>query len=215
MFITFEGGEGAGKTSLIDKLESFLRANGHTVVRTREPGGSALSEHIRSWLLNKDFGVRVGKNAELLLFLAARAEHLEELIAPALEKGALVLCDRFNDSTVVYQGLARGIGYEKTRRLCELVCGDVFPDLTLYLDVDPLIGLARTRASHKENATQGEMDRIESEALEFHVKVREGFKRLALDNPERIKTIDAGASPEEVFESALKILKEKISTSVR
>jgi len=209
LFITFEGGEGAGKTTLIDKLESTFTAMGLPVVRTREPGGSALSEHIRSWLLNKEFGVSVGHDAELLLFLAARAQHLEEVIIPALSQGKTVLCDRFNDSTIVYQGIARGIGYEKTKRLCELVCGKTLPDLTLYLDLDPAIGLLRTRAVHKENASEGEVDRIESEALDFHIKVREGFRRLAAAYPERIKTVDASLSCDTVFALALAALKDK------
>lgn len=209
MFITFEGGEGAGKTSLIDKLAFILNAKGHTVLRTREPGGSALSEHIRAWLLNKEFEVSVGNQAELLLFLAARAQHLEEKIIPALVQGKIVLCDRFNDSTIVYQGIARGLGYEKTKSLCALVCGKTVPDLTLYLDVDPTIGLARTRAAQKENASEGSVDRIESESLDFHVKVREGFKRLACADPERIKTVDASLSEDKVFELALLAIKDK------
>lgn len=206
MFITFEGGEGAGKTTLISRLERELSLLGIQVVKTREPGGSLLSEHIRSWLLNRDFHVKVGKQAELLLFLAARAQHLEELIVPALNAGKIVFCDRFNDSTVVYQGLARGLGEKKTEELCKLVCGSTLPDLTIFLDVDPETGLQRTKKSHKENAANGEMDRIESEGVQFHRSVREGFKKLAYENPERIHTIDASRPKDIVLKEALAIV---------
>ncbi|HRD55508.1 MAG TPA: dTMP kinase, partial [Parachlamydiaceae bacterium] len=145
MLITFEGGEGAGKTTLIKELAKALFAVGHHVVQTREPGGSRLGEHIRSWLLKHDFDVKVGKEAELLLFLAARAQHLEELIVPSIKAGKIVLCDRFNDSTIVYQGIARGIGFEKVEKLCQLVSAHTEPALTLLLDVDPVIGLMRTK----------------------------------------------------------------------
>ncbi len=210
MFITFEGGEGAGKTTLINRLEKELSLQGIHLVKTREPGGSLLSEHIRSWLLNCDFNVKVGKSAELLLFLAARAQHLEEVIVPALNDGKIVFCDRFNDSTVVYQGLARGLGVKKTEELCRLVCGSTLPDLTIFLDVDPEVGLLRTKKSHKENAVNGEMDRIESEGLTFHKLVRDGFKTLAKENPERIHTIDASRKKEIVFKEALEIVLSKI-----
>ena len=210
MLITFEGGEGAGKTSLINRLGKELSSQGLQLLKTREPGGSPLSEHIRSWLLNLDFDVKVGKQAELLLFLAARAQHLEELIIPALQADKIVLCDRFNESTIVYQGLARGLGFEKTAALCKLVSDGVEPDLTFFLDVDPIIGLERTKRTRKENANDGEMDRIESEGLLFHKLVREGFQRLAAENPGRIHTLDANKSESEVFHDALKVLERKM-----
>jgi dTMP kinase len=210
MLITFEGGEGAGKTSLINSLDKELSLQGINLVKTREPGGSFLSEHIRSWLLNLDFEVKVGKKAELLLFLAARAQHLEELIVPALTAEKIVFCDRFNDSTIVYQGLARGLGVKKTEELCKLVCDGIEPLLTFFLDVDPEVGLARTKRTRKENANDGEMDRIESEGLEFHRLVQQGFRELAKANPQRIYTLDANQSEAEVLARALAILRQKL-----
>jgi len=210
MLITFEGGEGAGKTSLINRLEKELSSKGLELVRTREPGGSPLSEHIRFWLLNLDFNIKVGKQAELLLFLAARAQHLEELIVPAIELKKIVLCDRFNDSTIVYQGLARGLGFEKTAGLCALVSDGLEPDLTFFLDVDPELGLNRTKRMRKENAKDGETDRIESEGFAFHRLVQQGFQRLAKENPERIYTLDANKSEDEVYNEALKVLLTKL-----
>lgn len=205
LFITFEGGEGAGKTTLIDKIEQELKNRGVPVVRTREPGGTKLSEQIRHWLLDKSFDITVGDKAEMLLFLSARAQHLEELILPALAQGKVVLCDRFNDSTVVYQGVARGLGFDYVQKLCTLACG-IEPDLTLFLDLDPRIGLARTRRTHKDTAKAGEMDRIESEKLEFHEKVRQGFLKLAASNTQRIHVLDATQSRDDVFSHALEIL---------
>lgn len=171
-FITFEGGEGAGKSTLLQRMARELEARGHQVVVTREPGGSALGEHIRRWLLNRDASFTVGMKAELLLFLAARAQHIEELILPALKAGKIVLCDRFNDSTVVYQGYARGLGAQDVQELCRVACGAVVPDLTFFLDVDVRLGLRRTQGAHKENAGAGEVDRIEAEGM----RLWEGFR---------------------------------------
>lgn len=206
LFITFEGGEGAGKTTLLNKIEETLLQRGYQVVRTREPGGSKLSNHIRHWLLHRDLEINVGAYAELLLFLAARAQHIEELIQPALDQGKIVLCDRFNDSTVVYQGIARGLGFEETQKLCESVTKKCQPTLTIFVDVEPAIGLMRTREAHKEDAGEGQIDRIEAESLEFHQKVREGFLTLREQNAERIRCVNGNLSPDEAYQHALKIL---------
>lgn len=202
LFITFEGGEGAGKTTLIDKLEKKLLEKGLVVVRTREPGGSRLGERIRQWLLNRDFNIRISPMAELLLFLSARAQHIEEVIKPALGDGEIVLCDRFNDSTVAYQGAARGIGTGAVQELCDIVCDGVTPDLTFYLDVDPQIGLERTARVNKENAIAGEVDRIEEEKLDFHEHVRQAFLHLANEEPNRMHVLDANQTEEVVFKAA-------------
>lgn len=207
MLITFEGGEGAGKTTLINRVEEALVKKGRSVIKTREPGGTGLSDHIRAWLLNRDFAIKVGKEAEVLLFLAARVQHLEELILPALKEGKIVLCDRFNDSSVVYQGLARGLGVDKIKDLCSLVCNNLEPNLTFFLDVDPAVGLERTKRVRKENATDGEVDRIESEGIDFHRLVQNGFRELARTDNKRIHTLDANKSENEVFSQALEILK--------
>jgi dTMP kinase len=206
-FITFEGGEGAGKTSLIDSIEGLLGKMNISAVRTREPGGSVLGYQIRKWLLDKT-DAQVGNKAELLLFLAARAQHIEEVIAPNIMRGNIVLCDRFNDSTVAYQGAARGLGIKWVQSLCDMVCGDVLPDLTFYLDVDPQTGLKRTKKASKENASTGKLDRIEAEQLVFHERVREAFISIGNANPDRFVFIDANRPKEVVFDAAKKVIQE-------
>lgn len=207
-FITFEGGEGAGKTTLMNHLQKQLETSGYPVLRTREPGGTQLGEQIRHWLLSRD-GAQLCNKAELLLFLAARAQHVEEVIAPALRNGKIVLCDRFNDSTIAYQGAGRGLGIKYVKEMCLSTCGSVLPDLTFYLDVDPKEGLARTKRTHKENAAGGEVDRIEAERLQFHLDVRSAFLELSKAEPKRLHIIDANNSKSFVFSAAQKILKEK------
>jgi dTMP kinase len=205
-FITFEGGEGAGKTTLIRYLEEDLRQLDYEVVSTREPGGSSLGNTIRQWLLSHQQHEVIAPKAELLLFLAGRAQHLEELILPALAKGKIVLCDRFNDSTIAYQGFARGLGFEQVQQLCQFVSANVVPDLTFYLDIDPHIGLARTKQTTKENAKAGTVDRIEAEQMEFHQLVREGFFKLIKQNPSRYAVIDATLPVEVVLHQARAVI---------
>lgn len=211
-FITFEGGEGAGKTTLMNYLQKQLELWGYSVLMTREPGGTPLGEQIRNWLLSRD-GVQLCNKTELLLFLAARAQHIEEIIAPALRGGKIVLCDRFNDSTIAYQGAGRGLGIEYVKKMCFNICGSTIPDLTLYLDVDPKEGLARTKHAHKENAAGGNVDRIEAEQLQFHLDVRKAFIDLSKAEPERLLIIDANQTQSNVFEAAKKILKEKFEST--
>lgn len=210
LFITIEGGEGAGKTTLIDKLATVLTSRGYEIVKTREPGGSRLSNQIRQWLLNREAEIPIGYKAELLLFLSARAQHLEEIIKPALSEGKVVLCDRFNDSTIVYQGLGRGLGMEYVKQLCDSVCENIVPNITLFLDVEPQVGLMRTRSAFKENARQGEVDRIEAERIDFHERVRQGFLTLAKRNPERIHVIDANQNEDAVFRQAKQLLENMV-----
>ncbi len=212
LFITFEGGEGAGKSSLIRKLERTLSARGHPIVTTREPGGSKLGEHIREWLLNPQFKAEVGQMAELLLFLAGRAQHLQELILPALKQGKIVLCDRFNDSTIAYQGVARGLGMEETEALCDLVCRGITPDLTLFLDVDPIEGLKRASRRQKRIDPTQSGDRLESEDLSFHEHVRQGFHSLALEYPQRIHRLDSNQPEDVVYANALKTIETMLKT---
>ena len=196
MFITFEGGEGSGKTTLINKVAKALKAEGREVLVTREPGGTKLGEHIRNCLLNPDFGIAFGPKAELMLFLAARVQHIEEVIAPALAKGAIVLCDRFNDSSVAYQGGGRGLGIEWVQTVCNGVCG-LIPDVTFFLDLDPEVGMSRLRRPK---------DRLEEESAVFHQKVRAAFQRLAKDCPARVHLIDANRSVKEVFSEVLDMI---------
>jgi dTMP kinase len=206
LFITCEGGEGSGKTTLIRELTAALTARGYDVVTTREPGGVPLGEQIRQFLLKRDDNVIIGSKAELLLFLAARSQHIESLIKPSLDAGKVVLCDRFNDSTIAYQGYARGLGMEAVQKLCTFVCNGVEPDMTFFLDVDPAEGLKRTTRLHKDTAAVGQVDRIEAERLEFHERVRTGMRRLAAQFPERIRTLDAHEPVEAVLDRALTFL---------
>jgi len=213
--ITLEGGEGSGKSTLLHQLADFLTHHGYQVVVTREPGGTPLGERIRHWLLEKDSSLSMGHQAELLLFLAARAQHIEEKILPALKQGKIVLCDRFNDSTVAYQGGARGLGVKYVKKLCRLVCGEVIPQLTLFLNVSPEIGLARRCSSRsryldKEQAKGEEGDRIESEALAFHRTLQDVFKSLARTEPLRIYSIDANKSQESVRQDAISAIEKLI-----
>ncbi len=199
-FISIEGGEGSGKSTLIRRLQEHLNASGTPLVVTREPGGSPLGESIRTLLLQHDSSISIGPMAELLLFLSARAQHLDQLIRPALADGKVVICDRFNDSTIAYQGTARKLDLQKVETLCEMVCEGTLPTLTLFLDIDPLIGLKRAQASRET------MDRMEKETLLFHEQVREAFRVLAERHPERIVTLNAGQSADQVFAEALQAM---------
>lgn len=209
-FITLEGGEGSGKTTLLHQLAAFLTQRGYDVVTTREPGGTHLGETIRDWVLHQNSTLSIGHQTELLLFLAARAQHIEEKILPALENGKIVLCDRFNDSTIAYQGGARGLGVKYVKKLCQLVCGAVTPQLTLFLNVSPEVGLSRSRSVHKEHASSGELDRIESEALSFHRKIQQTLEFLAKREPLRIYMIDANRSQDYVLKEATLALEELV-----
>jgi dTMP kinase len=193
-FITFEGGEGAGKTTLVEKIALYLKEQNYPFLKTREPGGTLLGEEIRATLL-KLRSESISSYAELCLFLASRAQHIFELIHPALQQGKIVLCDRFNDSSVVYQGAARGLGTEKVARLCHLATG-LEPDLTIYLDIDPEVGLARATKNRA-------LDRIEREEIAFHRKIREAYLQLSRENPKRFFVIDANKTSEKVYSQAL------------
>lgn len=196
LFITFEGGEGAGKTTLIDEMVRQLEREGYSLVRTREPGGTKMGEEIRDLLL-KPSDVPVSPYTELSLFLASRAQHISEVIGPALEEKKIVLCDRFNDSTIAYQGAARGLGMEKVAEFCSFISQGLDPHLTLYLDIDPEIGLQRAKHS------RGHQDRIEAETVAFHTKIREAFYSFHRLHPGRFHLVDASQSPQKVFADAM------------
>lgn len=185
MFITLEGGEGVGKTTQQALLVERLRQEGHACLCTREPGGTALGKTLRELLLHGD---PFSPLAELLLYAADRAEHVSKVIAPALAAGQVVVCDRFTDSTLAYQGYGRGLDLEKIRQLNHLATGGLQPHLTLWLDLPPEVGLARV----------GLADRLEQEHLEFHRRVYQGFQALAAAEPQRIVRISAQGSPAEV-----------------
>lgn len=177
IFITFEGPEGAGKTTQIALLSEALRQEGQTVTVTREPGGDAVAETVRRLVLSKEMTPR----AELLLFLAARAQNVDRVVKPNLAAGAVVLCDRFIDSSIAYQGYARGIGRDAVYQLNAFAIDGLLPDLTILLDLPPEIGLAR----------QTDRNRMEAEALDFHERVRQGFLLEAQNSPKRFCVLDA------------------------
>ncbi|HLV80088.1 MAG TPA: dTMP kinase [Chthonomonadaceae bacterium] len=179
LFLTFEGIEGAGKTTQVALLRAALIQEGWNVCVTREPGGDPIAEAVRDLVLHENMSAR----AELLLFLAARAENVERIILPKLDEGAIVLCDRFSDSTMAYQVAARGLNRDVVGRLNAFATHEIAPDLTFLLDLSPEIGLSRQR--------QG--NRMEAESLEFHRRVREGYLAEAQNHPARIVIIDATA----------------------
>lgn len=196
-FITFEGGEGCGKSTQVKRLKEALEGDGVEVLLTREPGGTWLSEEIRRLIKDQDEDAPCDRS-ELLLFLAARAQLVKNVIRPALEAGTWVVSDRFSDSTLAYQGYGRGMSLELIREMNDFACEGLKPDLTLLLDVTPETARARMRA--REAATQTTSDRIELAGDEFHARLRKGFAELARGEPWRILTIDANGTPDEVWE---------------
>lgn len=200
-FITFEGGEGAGKSTQIKLLEAELKKRGIEVVLTREPGGTRLSEKVRS-LLKDELEDPPCDRSELLLFLAARAQLVKNVIKPALERGAWVLSDRFSDSTFAYQGYGRGLDLKILRLANDFACDGLKSDLTLLMEISSEESLKRMRS--RESATGTVADRIENAGDDFHARLRFGFKDLAAQEPERIKTIDASGTIEEVQEKIWK-----------
>ncbi|WP_407082943.1 dTMP kinase [Paenibacillus polygoni] len=193
IFITLEGGEGSGKTTMISRLSNYLEERNIAYLVTREPGGIEIAEKIRSIILDPEH-TAMDARTEALLYAAARRQHLVEKVIPALEKGLIVLCDRFVDSSLAYQGYARGIGVEEIRSINLFATEDITPDVTIYFDVDPEIGLARIAANQNR-----EVNRLDLENRLFHDKVREGYLKLVENEPGRIKMIDASLSPDEVF----------------
>ena len=203
-FITFEGGEGCGKSTQVKRLKEALEREGLEVVLTREPGGTWLSEEIRHLIKDQDTDAPCDRS-ELLLFLAARAQLVKNVIRPALESGKWVVSDRFSDSTLAYQGYGRGLPLDILRDCNDFACEGLKPDLTLLLDVSP--GTARTRLQGREAATNTSADRIERAGDEFHARLRKGFAELAKAEPWRILTIDANGTVDEVWEDVWKSMK--------
>jgi dTMP kinase len=198
VFITLEGGEGVGKTTQQALLVERLRQEGYACLCTREPGGTALGKTLRELLLHGD---PFSPLAELLLYAADRAEHVSKVIAPALAAGQVVVCDRFTDSTLAYQGYGRGLDLEKIRQLNHLATGGLQPHLTLWLDLPPEVGLARS----------GSCDKLEQEHLEFHRRVYQGFQALAAAEPQRIVRISAQGSPAEVAARIWSVVKPRLA----
>jgi dTMP kinase len=195
LFITFEGPEGSGKSTQLRRLAARLRSEGRTVLETAEPGGTAIGMQIRRVLLDaKNHELR--PTAELLLMFAARAQNVDELILPALSRGEIVLCDRFTDSSLVYQGAARGLGAEVVYEVDRIACRGLVPDLTIVVDIATEVGLERARARN-QNSQEVET-RLDEQAIDFHRKVRDAYLQLAADEPRRVKLIDGAGSEEKV-----------------
>ena len=204
LFITFEGPEGAGKTTVINKIIARLQQQNIDVLGTREPGGIEIAEKIREIILNPAH-TAIDERTEALLYAAARSQHFFEKVEPALKEGKHVLCDRFIDSSLAYQGYARGIGIDEVLTINEFAIGKRMPDLTLYFDIDPAVGLARIHA-HNER----EVNRLDNESLLFHEKVRKGYYEVIKRYPNRIKVVNAEQSVEKVIEEVWDILYELV-----
>jgi dTMP kinase len=200
LFITLEGVEGSGKSTQICHLTKVLTKAGYRVLQTREPGGTATAEAIRHILLTASSKEPVTPQAEALLILAARSQHVTHLIEPALQNGTVVLCDRFSDSTLAYQGFARGLDLQWLRATNAVATNGLAPDLTLLLDLPISVGLARRRAD------RGQQNRLDREAERFHRKVRRGFLALAAEEPGRMKVVNANRPPQEVRDELTEIV---------
>ncbi|MCS6771020.1 MAG: dTMP kinase [Kiritimatiellae bacterium] len=195
-FITFEGPEGSGKSTQARRLVARLREMGAEVVHVREPGGTPTGEAIRRILQHDEAGEPLAHETELFLFAASRAQLVRRVILPALERGAVVVCDRFADSTTAYQGFGRGLPMDALQTIRALAVDGAEPDLTLLLDIPVALGFERVR-SRQQDLFEG-VDRIEREELAFHERVREGYLQLARENPRRFRRIDASRDPEQV-----------------
>ncbi|WP_315074845.1 dTMP kinase [uncultured Clostridium sp.] len=208
LFIVFEGGEGTGKTTAIDEIYKWIISNNLKCIKTREPGGIKISEQIRQVILSKENKLMDGRT-EALLYAAARRQHLVEKVIPALDEGIIVLCDRFIDSSLAYQGYARNLGIEEVMSINEFAIGKYMPDVSILFDLDPKIGLNRIN-----NSDSREINRLDLEKLDFHEKVREGYNIIYENNKERIIKIDASVSKENVVKQIKHILKPKIWTNI-
>ena len=204
MFITLEGPEGSGKTTAVEAAVKALEAKGYQIVRTREPGGTPIAEQIRNVILDKA-NTNMDPRTEALLYAASRRQHLVEKVWPALKEGKIVICDRYLDSSLAYQGGARGLGVDNILNVNLFATENTFPDLTLLFDITPEEGLKRISA----NANR-EVNRLDLEKLEFHHKVRDTFLALAKRFPERYVIIDASASREEVAKATMEAILSRL-----
>ena len=203
MFITLEGPEGSGKSSQLPVLAEWLREQGYKILTTREPGGTQISDQIRT-ILHSLENTAMHPRTEILLYLASRSQHVEEVILPNLKQGNIVLCDRYTDSTLAYQGFGHGLDQTTLQKLLDFSTGGLYPDLTILLDLDVEIGLERRKHSG------GEWNRLDAYALAFHQRVRAGYLTLAAENPQRWRIIDA-AQP---FDNVQKDLRKVIETEL-
>ena len=200
MFITFEGPDGSGKSTIIQKVYDYLIENNYDVIKTREPGGSPIAEKIRNLILDIE-NTKMGYRTEALLYAASRAQHVEETILPALNENKIVLCDRFLISSLAYQGVGRDLGIENVRKINEFAINGVYPDFVLFFDVDPITTL-------KRKSSLDTADRLEKEGNNFHERVYNGYKEI-LNSEKNIEIIDATQSVEDVFSQCIKVLKRR------
>ncbi|BCZ44064.1 thymidylate kinase [Clostridium gelidum] len=209
LFIVFEGGEGTGKTTAIDEIYNWIIENNFKCIKTREPGGINISEQIRQVILNKENKTMDGRT-EALLYAAARRQHLVEKVIPALEEGSIILCDRFIDSSLAYQGYARKLGIEEVMSINRFAIGEYMPDLSILFDLDPKIGLERISSNEHR-----EINRLDLEKIDFHERVRAGYNVVYEKNKDRIIKIDAEKSKENVINQIKNILKPIIWTNIK
>ncbi|EEL52594.1 MULTISPECIES: dTMP kinase [Bacillus cereus group] len=204
LFVTIEGPEGSGKSTLITKLLPYFEKKEQKVIATREPGGIAISEEIRE-ILHKQEHTMMEARTEALLYAAARRQHLVEKVMPALERNYLVLCDRFIDSSLAYQGYARGLGVDKVYEINRFATEDCMPNLTIYLDIEPEVGLARI-----EKDANREVNRLDMESIKFHKRVREGYLQLVDRFANRIVVVNADQPMEEIMEEVIQLIEDKL-----
>ena len=204
LFITFEGGEGSGKTTVLNMINKALIEKGYQTVLTREPGGTPISEQIRDVILDKD-NTAMDARTEAFLYAASRRQHLVEKIWPSLKEGKLVLCDRYLDSSLAYQGVARGLGIDEILNLNMYATEGSFPDITLFFDIEPEQGLARIAKNNNR-----EVNRLDLEKMSFHHQVRNAFLTLAKRYPNRYRIIDASKPLEDVFNQALEVILKEL-----
>lgn len=207
LFISFEGTDGSGKTSVIKEVERYLRLEGIDVVTTREPGGVSISEQVRN-VIHDNNNTDMDAVCEALLYAAARRQHLVQKVVPLLKEGKVVLCDRYVDSSLAYQGYARGLGIDLVKGINDYATGGMYPDLTIYLDVRPEIGIQRIMTHTQTH----EVNRMDNESIEFHKRTHEGYELLVKMFPERIKPVDGERTIKEVAIDAFKLIKEKINS---
>lgn len=212
MFITLEGIEGSGKTTALARLVDFIEGDGHVCKVTREPGGTPFGRRLRSILLDPDSG-DIDPNAELLLYCADRVQHVRTVIQPALDAGQIVVCDRYVDATLAYQGGARGLGMNLIRDMHQLVLPPLMPDVTFLFDLEPRIGLARAWAAVEGGQRHRRESRFEAEALAFHEKVRDNYLALARAETGRFVVIDAAVAPDDVVRQMVDALGPRLPSS--
>ena len=222
-FITFEGLDGTGKSTQMRKLASALRDAGHKVVETREPGGTPTGEKIRRVLLDSATE-GLSPMAEMALMFASRAQHIAEVIQPALDRGQIVLCDRFTDSTEAYQGSGRKLGSEPTLKLHRILCGDLQPDLTILLDSNPAMSVGRARRRNRRKSDHGnksagkhhqDENRFEQETRSFFGRVREGYMAIAAREPQRVVTVDAGGTPAQTHRRVMEVVDRRLKMGAK